>query len=73
MKAIKSFEVMESFGMKDLSNTELMDIDGGFDCICKGFSILPCNCKTAGYIEPCKCKSSTYNENPKPDPKPIYC
>lgn len=29
MKAVKSFDVMESFGMKDLENEELMEVDGG--------------------------------------------
>lgn len=31
MKAVKSFDVMESFGMNNLTPEELMEIDGG-DC-----------------------------------------
>ena len=62
MKAIKSVAVMESFGMKDLDSSELMEIEGGWDCICKSLTILPCTCKTAGHIEPCKCKTSSYYE-----------
>ncbi len=32
MKAIKSFEVMESFGMQGLEPEELMEVDGGKGC-----------------------------------------
>lgn len=30
MKAVKSFDVMESFGMKEMNPEELMEVDGGF-------------------------------------------
>ena len=29
MKAVKSFDVMESFGMKEMNPEELMEVDGG--------------------------------------------
>lgn len=52
MKTIKSFDVMESFGMNDVTLDEIMEIDGGFDCICKS---LDCVCKTLSIG--CSCKS----------------
>ena len=71
MKAIESFEVMESFGMKDLDSSEILDLTGGWCIKCDGFGFLNCTCKTGGYVEPCGCKSS-FQYNPSPcNPKMI--
>lgn len=47
MKAVKSFEVMESFGMNGLTSEELMNVEGGGDVILFG----------------CKCNGATYTDN----------
>ena len=50
MKKIRSFEVMESFGMKDLTSEEVMEIDGGEDPI-----PVPPPCMKCPYTPPPPC------------------
>lgn len=60
MKIIESFDVMESFGMSELTVDDLFDVDGGF-CI---FNF----CSSKG--KPCTCKT---DHGPGPGPDPCSC